>query len=93
MNNQELLYKKVGKYLTDYIKDIRPHIIEVILEEDGPINNYWTPMNLICYMDPDLYGVLENRDFHLVDRFDLKRITKNIFNIEVFEVYRKFMLK
>jgi hypothetical protein len=91
MNNQEILYEKVGRYLTEHIKESHPHIIEIVFEKDAPtLSN--SPMNLICYMDPLLCGPFENHQFQLRLRYRLKSMVRNYFNIDVFEVYQKFIL-
>lgn len=91
MSNQEILYKKVGKYLTEYLKEQYPHIIDIGFEKDAPtLSN--SPMNLICYMDPLLCGAFENHQFQLRIRYRLKSMVRNYFNIDVFEVYQKFIL-
>ena len=91
MNNQEILYEKVGRYLTEYVKDANPHIIEIVFEKDAPtLSN--SPMNLICYMDPLLCGPFENHQFQLRLRYRLKSMTRGYFGIEVFEVYKRFIL-
>ena len=91
MSNQEILYEKVGRYLTEYVKAANPHIIEIVFEKDAPtLSN--SPMNLICYMDPLLCGAYENHQFQLRLRYRLKSMTRGYFGIDIFEVYQKFIL-
>ena len=91
MDNEELLYRKIEKYLTEFIKESHPHIIEIVFEKDAPtLSN--SPMNLICYMDPLLCGPFENHQFQLRLRYRLKSMVRNYFGIDIFEVYKKFKL-
>ena len=90
MNDEELLYGKIEKYLTEYYRESKPYIVKIVLEPDDAYAKFvTTPTVIRCYIDTNLCGEYERHHFSLYFRFQLKRLVKDFFGVEIFEVYQQ----
>ena len=89
MNDEELLYGKIEKYLTEYYRESKPYIVKIVLEPDVTHAKFWTPTVIRCHIDPNLFGEYDQHYFSLYFRFQLKRLVKDFFGVEIFEVYQQ----
>lgn len=91
MNDEELLYRKIEKYLTEHYRESMPYIVKIVLEPDVTYANFWTPTVIRCHVNPNLCGVYERHLFHYF-RLQLKSMVRNFFGVEIFEVYLQDIL-
>ena len=87
MNDEELLYGKIEKYLMEHYRESIPYIVKIVLEPNVTYANFWTPTVIRCHVDPNLCGEYQRHHFSLYFRFQLKRLVRDFFNVEIFEVY------
>ena len=89
MNDEELLYGKIEKYLTEYYRESKPYIVKIVLEPDDAYAKFvTTPTVIRCHIDTNLCSEYDRHHFSLYFRFQLKRMVKYVFNVEIFEVYQ-----